>query len=111
MALLAIFLIGWPAMLTSLGLMAWSLLDDRPRTALAAALLGTPFLLYFSMSPRFRYIAPLALCAYYALPVAIAYRRRVLAFVCAAPFVALVLSAAWFVVRSWALRPVAWYYE
>ena len=109
MAFVAIVLIGWPAMLASLCLLAWSISEDRPRTALAAALLGTPFLWYFSLSPRFTYIAPLALCAYYAVPVAIAYRRRVVALACAAPFVALVLSAAWFVARSWARAPVPWY--
>jgi hypothetical protein len=108
MALVAIVLIGWPAMLASLCLMAWSMSDERPRTALAAALLGTPFLVYVSMSQRFRYIAPLALCAYYAVPVAIAYRKRLLAFVCAAPFVALVITAAWFVIRSRANMPRPW---
>lgn len=108
MALLATVLIGWPAMLVSLCLLAWSMSAYRPRTAMAAALFGTPFLLYFSMTPRFRYVAPLALCAYYAAPVAIAYRQRAIAFVCAAPFVALVVSAAWFVVRSHANAPMPW---
>ena len=106
MALVAIVL-GWPAMLASLGLMAWSISESRPKTALAAALFGTPFLLYFSLSERFGYIAQLALCAYYAMPVAIVYRQRVIALVCGAPCVALVLSAAWFVARS-RHAPVPW---
>lgn len=97
---MAFALIGWPAILVSLTLLGWSISEYRTRTAIAAALLGTAFLLYLSASPRFRYIAPLALCAYYAVPVALAYRRRVIALVFAAPFVALVVSVAWFVVRS-----------
>jgi hypothetical protein len=99
-ALLAIVLIGWPAMIGSLGLMAWSISEYRPKTAVAAALLGTPFLLYFSGSPRFKYIALFALCAYYAVAVAIAYRQRALAVVCATPFVGLVLTAGWLVTRG-----------
>jgi hypothetical protein len=99
-ALLAIVLIGWPAMLGSLCLMAWSISEYRPKIAVAAALLGTPFLLYFSGSPRFKYFALLALCAYYAVPVAIAHRRRVIAAMCASPFVGLVLTAGWLVARG-----------
>jgi hypothetical protein len=105
MAFVPIVLIGWPAMLGSLCLMAWSIAEYRPRTAVAAALLGTPFLLYFSMSERFRYIGPLVLCAYYAVPVAIAHRRRVTAIVCASPFVSSVLIAGWLAARSWAHSP------
>lgn len=100
MAIAAMILIGWPAMLTSLCLMAWSISTSRPTTAVAAALLGTPFLLYVSLSPRFTYMAPLALCAYYAAPVAIGYCRRALAVVCIAPFVALVFTVIGFVIRS-----------
>jgi hypothetical protein len=100
MAFVAIVLIGWPAIIGSLFLMAWSMSKYQPRTAVAAALLGTPFLVYLSMSPRFKYVAPLVLCAYYAVPVAIAHRRRVIALVCASPFVGLVLTMGWFVTRS-----------
>lgn len=100
MALLAIILIGWPAMLGSLCLMAWSVSEYRPKAAVVAALLGTPFLLYLSGTPRFRYFALLALGAYYAVPVAIAYRQRVIAAVCASPFVGLVLTVGWLVARG-----------
>ena len=68
--------------------------EQRTRTALTAALLGTPFLLYFSASEQFKYVAPLALGAYWAVPIAIAYRRSVLALACAAPCVALVARVA-----------------
>ena len=97
---MAIALLFWPAILVSLSLMGWSMSEYRPRTAIAAALLGTPVLLYLWGSPRFTYIAPLALCAYYAVPVALAYRRRLIALVCATPFVALAVSVAWLVVRN-----------
>lgn len=63
-------------------------------------MLATPFLVYLSMSERFRHIALLAMLLYYVAPIALTYRRRGVALACAAPYVGLVAMVGWFVVRS-----------
>ena len=98
-------LLFWPAVAVSLSLLAWSVSTYRTRIAIAAAVLATPFALYFSVFERFRYFALLALATYYAVPVALAYRRRLVALICAVPFIAFVVRAAWLVIRS---QQVVW---
>lgn len=53
---IALFLIGWPAFLAGLCLIAWGVKEHAPRAALAGALLTTPALLYLSMTPRFEMV-------------------------------------------------------
>ena len=67
------------------------LTERNARRALLGALLGAPLLLYLSLGERFEYIAPLALLASFAVPVAIAQRRKKLAVACEVPGFSLAL--------------------
>lgn len=97
---LAIILVGWPAAFASFVLTVLAVRRLAVRTALAGVLIGTPFLMYLSMSERFRYFGPIALLLYYSVPMAVRSRRRLVAFVCIAPFTALAVIVAWLAIQS-----------
>lgn len=83
---------GW--LFLMLGLME----SNAPR-ALLGALLGAPLLLYLSFGKAFEFIAPLALLASFAVPLAIAHRRKKLAVACAVPGFGLALFVLLVLVR------------
>jgi hypothetical protein len=84
---LAVIVFGWPAALASLLLVAVGLAARKFRLVIVGVIVGTPFLLYFALTPRFRYVAALILLLNYASAVAAHREKVVVASVLYAPYV------------------------
>lgn len=82
-------LLGWPAVIASMGLVLTGIVRGRSRPTLAGGLLGCPFLLYLFASPRIGLMAVIVGLLYLGSSQAVAQSRRVLAVAMAAPFVLL----------------------
>src|SRR6267142_5467519 len=90
---------GWPAVITSIVLTLAGIAASRWRLVLGGAVVGSPFLFYLFLTPRFGSVAlPAALLHFAAVP-AVARGHRVAALALAAPFVALAMVVAQLVLR------------
>ena len=99
MPLVAVVL-GCPAVITSILLTLAGIAASRWRLVLTGAAVGSPFLFYLFLTPRFRLVAlPVALLHFGAAQ-AIARGYRVAALAFAAPFVALAMVVATLVLRQ-----------
>lgn len=85
--LIAVFVAGWPAAIASLVLAVWGIAARQPRVTAIGAVVGTPFLLYFALTPRFALIGPVILVLYYGAALAAATKRQAVAAILVAPFV------------------------
>jgi len=85
---------GWPAVISSILLTLTGIAVARWQVVLGGAAVGSPFLFYLLLTPRFRLVAlPVALL-HFGAAVAVAHGRRVAAFALVAPFVALAAIVA-----------------
>jgi hypothetical protein len=91
---------GWPAVVASILLTLAGIAVSRWRLVLGGAAVGSPFLFYLFMTPRFRLVAlPVALM-HLAAARAVARGHRVAALALIAPFVALAAFVARLVIRQ-----------
>jgi hypothetical protein len=92
---------GWPAVITSVLLTLRGIAISRWRLVIAGASLGSPFLFYLFLTPRFRLVAlPVALLHFGAAQ-AVARSHRVAALALVAPFVVLAFVVAALVLRQY----------
>ena len=91
---------GWPAVIVSVLLTLAGIGATRWGFVLAGAVLGTPFLLYLFLTPRFQWVALLVAVLYFASAGAVAHRGRAIALALTAPFVALAAFVAWLVINQ-----------
>jgi hypothetical protein len=91
---------GWPAVIVSVLLTLAGIAATRWSLVLAGAVLGTPFLLYLFLTPRFRLVALLVAVLYFASAGAVAHRSRAIALALTAPFVVLAAFVAWLVMNQ-----------
>lgn len=91
---IVIAIFGWPGAIASLLLMGAGIAADRARAVAIGALVGTPFLFYFAVTPRFRYLAPAILALNYAAAFALARKQRILAAILCSPFVLFLMFVA-----------------
>lgn len=82
-------LLGWPAVIASIGLVLTGIVRGRSRATLMGGLWGCPFLLYLFASPRIGLPAVSVGLLYLGSSHAVAQSRRILALAMAAPFVLL----------------------
>ena len=87
---MAIVLFGWPAVITSVVLTIAGISARRWSFVVAGAMVGSPFLLYLSMTPRFRIIALPVAALHFAAALAVARNHQLAAVALFAPFVGLV---------------------
>jgi hypothetical protein len=80
----------WASIVVSLGVALVAVRLSTPRLALAAVVLGTPFLLYLVGTPRFGPIASVVLPTYYATPLALRHGDNRLALACAVQCIAFI---------------------
>ena len=83
---------GWPAVIGSVLATAFGIALGRWTYVLAGAIVGTPFLLYLLLTPRFGLIAPAVMATQLGAVYAVARGHRLVAIALAMPFVVL---AAW----------------
>ena len=88
MAFVAVVL-GWPAVIASIVLTTIGINRLRRRLVLAGAVIGSPFLLYLFLTPRFHWIAAVVWILYFGAVPAVARRSPAIAWILVAPFVAL----------------------
>jgi hypothetical protein len=100
MALVAIVVFGWPAVVASVVLTSCGIALRRPALALAGAIVAVPFMLYLFASPGARWIAPPVALAHFATPFALRRSGRGLAALLLLPFVLLAAYIATLVVRQ-----------
>ena len=85
---------GWPAVISSILLTLAGIAAARWQVVLGGAAVGSPFLFYLLLTPRFRLVAlPVALL-HFGAALAVARGRRVAAFALVAPFVAMAAIVA-----------------
>jgi hypothetical protein len=85
---------GWPAVISSILLTLAGIAVARWQVVLGGAAVGSPFLFYLLLTPRFRLVAlPVALL-HFGAALAVARGRRAAAFALVAPFVALAAIVA-----------------
>ena len=93
---------GWPAVITSILLTLTGIAISRWHLVMGGAAVGSPFLFYLFLTPRFRLVAlPVALLHFGAAQ-AVARGHRVAALALVAPFVALAVVVAALVLRQYA---------
>ena len=85
---------GWPAAIVSILLGALGLMSGRWTWVVAGALVGSPFLLYLSLTPRFGWVAMLVAASYVGAAVAAYRQRRRQAWLLFAPMLMLVAYVA-----------------
>ena len=93
-------LLGWPAVIVSILLVAVGIVRGQAQVALPGAILGCPFLLYLFASPRVGWVSLLAGVLYLGSSRAVAQSRRGLAIAMATPFVVLIGFVAWAVTNQ-----------
>ena len=91
----AALVFGWPSAILSVLFGALGVMSQQWKWTLAGALIGSPFLLYLSLSPRSGWIAMLVAISYGAAVAATFRERPRLARSLFAPMVALVAWVAW----------------
>jgi hypothetical protein len=97
-AVLMIF--GWPAVITSVVLTVAGISTKRWSLVVAGAVVGSPFLLYLFLTPRFQLVALPVAALHFAAAAAIARNHQLAAVVLFAPFVGLVAFLMWLVVNQ-----------
>jgi hypothetical protein len=93
-------LFGWPAVVLSLALTLTGIAAGRWRAAFAGTLMGGPFLLYLSGSPRIGWLSLVVGALYLGSAQAVASAQRALALAMATPFVLLASFVAWLVLNQ-----------
>jgi hypothetical protein len=93
---------GWPSVIASLVLVVAGLVTRGARLMLAGAIVGSPFLFYLSLTPRFRWVAPPVAVLLFCAARAVASRRSRTVLAMVSPYVALAVWVAWLVVNQWA---------
>jgi hypothetical protein len=93
---------GWPAVIVSILLTLAGIAVSRSRLVLGGALVGSPFLFYLLLTPRFGWVVPPVALSYFGAALAVARGHRVTAFACVAPFLALAVVVAELVLRQYA---------
>lgn len=91
---------GWPAVMASILLTLAGIMSARWSLVLAGAAVGSPFLFYLFLTPRFRWVALPVAVLHFAAAGAVARRSRAAACVLVAPFVALAAVVAWHVINQ-----------
>ena len=98
-AIVAVIL-GWPAVVASLFISIVAITSGRWRLALVGVVVGSPFLAYLALTPRFSIIAPPVAASSCAAVYALARGRRSLAGALAVPYVLLAAFIALLVLRG-----------
>lgn len=88
---------GWSAVVTSIVLTLAGIAVSRWHLVLGGAVVGSPFLFYLFLTPRFRLIAVPVALLYFGAAWALARGYRLAALALVAPFVALAMVVAQFV--------------
>ena len=96
----AAIVFGWPAAIMSILLGAGGIMRERWKWGAAGALVGSPFLLYLSLTPRFGWVAMLVTGSYAGAVVAVYRRRTRAASLLFAPMPMLVGYVAWVVAQA-----------
>jgi hypothetical protein len=91
---------GWPAVIASVLITAGGLALSRWRIVLIGACVGTPFLFYLALTPRFGVIAPLVGVAYFAAVRAVARGHRMAGVTLVTPFAVLAAFVAALVLQQ-----------
>jgi hypothetical protein len=93
---------GWPAVIASILLTVAGIAVSRWRLVLGGAAVGSPFLFYLFLTPRFRLVALSVALLHFGAAQTAARGYRVAALALAAPFVALAMVVAALVLRQYA---------
>jgi hypothetical protein len=93
-------ILGWPAVIASIALALAGIATARTKMVLAGAIVACPFLFYLFLTPRFRWVAPLAAAPLFLAVRAAARRQRGTALLLVAPYVGLALFVAYLVVNQ-----------
>lgn len=93
---------GWPAVIASIVLTLAGIVVSRSRLVLGGAVVGSPFLFYLLLTPRFWWVAPPVAILHFGAALAVAHGYRVTALACVAPFLVLAVVVAEMVLRQYA---------
>lgn len=85
-----VWLIGWPGIILSLGLLSVGLAKKWPHVMLGGALLSLPFLSYLIGAPRFEYWSPILIAFNFAAVVVLYKGRRGLSVLLVIPYTCIV---------------------
>jgi hypothetical protein len=92
----AIWLIGWPGIILSVGLLCLGLAKKWPRVMLAGAFMSLPFLFIYLMgTPLFQYWSPMVAVLNFAAVLVLFRGRRELSGLLVVPYIFLVLFLAY----------------
>lgn len=91
---------GWPAAILSILAGFVGVVSREWKWVMTGALIGCPFLLYLTLTPRFGWVSALVALSYAGAVVASFRRRPGLAWLFFMPMLALVVFVAWAVAAS-----------
>ena len=91
---------GWPAVIASILLTLAGIAVSRSRLVLGGAVVGSPFLFYLLLTPRFGWVAPPVALLHFGAALAVARGYRMTALACVAPFLTLAVVVAELVLRQ-----------